>query len=336
MKRAIPNPTRRALVALPALFAPALFAPALFASGHALAQPNDRPLRIVVPFPPGGTSDLIARIIQPDLQRLLGQPVVIDNRAGAAGNLGADHVAKTAPDGNTVLLTEAGILATAPSLYARMSYNPLTDLQPITMLIYAPYIMAVHPALPARDGAELAAFVRANPGRLNYAHSGVGALNHLTAVVVAQHWGGAMTEVFYRGGMLGIQAAATGESDMVVNGATATLPFVKDGRLRGIAVTGPRRLADLPDVPTFAELGWPVADSGIWQGLLAPARTAPATVAKLNEAFAGALATPATRDRLVNLGAQLRAEGPDSFARWLVAETEIWGAVIRARGIRLD
>jgi tripartite-type tricarboxylate transporter receptor subunit TctC len=232
-----------------------LAAPALLAAGSAMAQGSDRPLRIVVPFPPGGTSDLIARIIQPDLQRLLGQVVVVDNRGGAAGNLGADHVAKSAPDGTTVLLTDPGILTTSPSLFSRLTYNPATDLDPVTMLIYAPYIMAVHPGLPVRNGAELAAYVKANPGRVNFAHSGVGALNHLTALVAVQHWGGEVTEVFYRGGMLGIQAAATGESQMIVNGATATLPFVTDGRLRGIAVTGPRRLAELPDVPTFGELG---------------------------------------------------------------------------------
>jgi tripartite-type tricarboxylate transporter receptor subunit TctC len=318
--------TRRALLA----------APALLLARDAIAQGTDRPLRIVVPFPPGGTSDLIARIVQPDVQRILGRVVVVDNRGGAAGNLGADHVAKSAPDGTTVLLTDPGILTTSPSLFSRLTYNPATDLAPITMLIYAPYIMAVHPGLPARNGAELAAYVKANPGRINFAHSGVGALNHLTALVVVQHWGGEVTEIFYRGGMLGIQAAATGESQMVVNGATATLPFVKDGRLRGIAVTGPQRLADLPDVPTFAQLGWPAADAGIWQGLLAPAGTPPAIIAQLHRAFAEALDVPATKQRLANLGAQVRTEGPESLRRQLAAETETWGAVIRARGIKLD
>jgi tripartite-type tricarboxylate transporter receptor subunit TctC len=202
------------------------------------------------------------------------------------------------------------------------------------MLIYAPYILAVHPSVPARTGAELAAYAKTNPGRINFAHSGVGALNHLTALVVVQHWGGEVTEVFYRGGMLGIQAAVANESQMVVNGATATLPFVKEGQLRAIAVTGPRRLADLPDVPTFAELGWPAAEAGIWQGLLAPARTAPAVVDRQYRAFAAALGT--VRGRLADLGAEVRAEGPDSFRTWLAAETASWGAVIRARGIRLD
>ena len=313
-----------------------LAAPGLLAAASAMAQGSDRPLRIVVPFPPGGTSDLIARIIQPDLQRLLGQVVVVDNRGGAAGNLGADHVAKSAPDGTTVLLTDPGILTTSPSLFSRLTYNPATDLDPVTMLIYAPYIMAVHPGMPVRNGAELAAYVKANPGRVNFAHSGVGALNHLTALVTVQHWGGEVTEIFYRGGMLGIQAAATGESQMIVNGATATLPFVTDGRLRGIAVTGPRRLAELPDVPTFGELGWPAAEAGIWQALMAPARTPAPVVARLHRAFADALAVPATRDRLANLGAEVRTEGPESLRRWLAAETEIWGQVIRARGIKLD
>lgn len=317
--------TRRAALALPAL---------LFAR-NAAAQ-SDRLLRIVVPFPPGGTSDIVARLIQPDVQRLLGHSVMIDNRGGAAGNIGADHVAKSAPDGTTVLLTDPGILTTGPALFPRLPYNPATDLEPITALIYAPYIMAIHPSVPARTAAELAAYVRANPSLVNFAHSGVGALNHLTMLIVAQHWGGEVTEVAYRGGMLGIQAAVVNESQLVVNGATATLPFVKGGQLRAVAVTGPQRLADLPDVPTFAELGWPAAEAGIWQGLLAPARTPTATIDRQHRAFAEALSVPATRERLAALGAQIRADGPASFRRFLASETETWSAVIRARGIRLE
>ncbi|WP_137181105.1 tripartite tricarboxylate transporter substrate binding protein [Roseomonas sp. AR75] len=316
--------TRRAALALPGL---------LLARG---ASAQDRPLRVVVPFPPGGTSDLIARLVQPEVQRILGQVVVVDNRGGAAGNLGADNVAKSPPDGTTVLLTDPGILTTSPSLFSRLTYDPAKDFDPVTMLIYAPYILAVHPGLPVRNAAELAAYAKANPGKINFAHSGVGALNHLTALVAVQHWGGEVTEVFYRGGMLGIQAASTGESQMVVNGATATLPFVKDGRLRAIAVTGPRRLADLPDVPTFAELGWPAAEAGIWQGLLAPAGTPGAIIERQYRAFAEALRTPTLTQRLTTLGAEVRADGPADFRRWLAAETEAWGAVIRARGIKLD
>lgn len=320
----MPRITRRATLALPALLA----------TRHATAQ--ERPLRIVVPFPPGGTSDLLARIMQPELQRLLNQPVVIDNRGGAAGNLGADHVAKSAPDGTTVLLTDPGILTTSPSLFSRLPYDPAADLAPVTALIYAPYIMAVHPSVPARNAAEFAAYVRANPSRINFAHSGVGALNHLTALVIVQHWGGEVTEVFYRGGMLGIQAAVANESQMVVNGATATLPFVREGQLRALAVSGRRRMPELPDIPTFGELGWPAADAGIWQGLLAPARTPAATIARLHRGFTEALDQPAVRERLTTLGAQIRAEGPESFRTFLASETQLWSGVIRARGIKLD
>ncbi len=314
----------------------ALALPSLVVAGNAAAQGTDRPLRIVIPFPPGGSSDILARILQPELQRGLNQVVVVDNRGGAAGNLGADHVAKAAPDGTTVLLTDTGILTTGPSLFARLPYNPATDLAPVTMLTFAPYIMAVHPSLAARDGRELAALVRAEPGRINFAHSGVGALNHLTALLVAQHWGGSVTEVFYRGGMIGIQAAVTNESQLIVNGATAVLPFVKDGRLRAIAVTGPRRLADLPDVPTFAELGWPAADAGIGQGVLAPARTPAATIERLFTAFRDTLAEPVLRTRMAGLGAEIVTDGPDAFRTRLAAETEAWGGIVRARGIRLD
>lgn len=325
MKKPLEAP-RRAVLALPALLA----------ARGAVAQGSDRPLRIVVPFPPGGSSDILARLLQPELQRVLNQVVVIDNRGGAAGNLGADNVAKSPPDGTSILLTDTGILTAGPSLFARLPYDPAADLAPITMLTFAPYIMAVHPSVPARNGAELAALVKAEPGRINFAHSGVGALNHLTALIVVQHWGGSVTEVFYRGGMIGIQAAVTNESQLIVNGATAVLPFVKDGRLRAIAVTGPNRLPDLPDVPTFRELGWPAWDAGIGQGTLAPARTPDAAVQRLYGAFRQVLAEPAMAARMATLGATIRTEGPDAFRRQLAAETETWGAIVRARGIRLD
>lgn len=328
---------RRVLLSLPALLAgPATLAQPVAAPGPATPQGSGRPLRIVVPFPPGGTSDLIARLLQPALQDGLGRTVVVDNRGGAAGNLGADHVAKSEPDGTTVLLTDPGILTTAPSLFSNLTYDPAADLDPVTMLIYAPYILAVNPSVPAQDAQGLAAYVKSNPGRLNLAHSGVGAVNHLTALVIAQHWGGAVTEVFYRGGMLGLQAVVANESQIAVNGATATLPLVKDGKLRAIAVTGQSRLADLPEVPTFAELGWPAAEAGIWQGLLAPAGTPADVIARLHAAFSAALRQPAMRARLAGLGAEARDRGPEDFRRWLGVETRFWGDIIRARGIKLD
>ena len=274
----------------------------------------------------------------PNLQRVLNQVVVVDNRGGAAGNLGADHVAKAAPDGTTVLLTDTGILTTGPSLFARLPYNPATDLAPVTMLTFAPYIMAVH---PSRGGARRRASSRrwcaAEPGRINFAHSGVGALNHLTALVVAQHWGGSVTEVFYRGGMIGIQAAVTNESQLIVNGATAVLPFVKDNRLRAIAVTGPRRLrrpagrADLR-ASSAGRRPMPGSARACWRPRARRRRRSSACSPR----FRDTLAEPAMRTRMARLGAEIVTDGPDAFRTRLAAETEAWGGIVRARGIRLD
>jgi len=300
------------------------------------AQELTRALRIVVPFAPGGTSDIMARLLQNELTRLVGQSVVVENRPGAAGNLGADHVAKAIPDGTTTLLIDAGILATAPSLFTRLPFDLKRDLAPVTMLIYAPYVLAAHPSVPVRSGAELVAYAKANANRLNFANSGVGAANHLTALVLAQHWGAEITQVPYRGGAAGLAAVSTGEAQLMVNGATATLPFVTDGRLRAIAVSGTARLPQIPDVPTFKELGWPAQESGSWQGVLAPGGTPPAMVERLHRAFAEAMATPAIARRVLELGAEAKVEGPASFRRWLDAEIEAWGAVVRAANIKLD
>jgi tripartite-type tricarboxylate transporter receptor subunit TctC len=302
----------------------------------AAAQTLDRPVRIIVPFAPGGTSDILARLLAPTLTQSFGQNVVVENRTGAGGNIGADLVAKSAPDGHTLLLIDVSTLATAPSLYTRLPFDLKRDLAPVTMLIYAPYILAVHPSVPARNAAELVAYARANPQRMNIGHAGIGVGNHLTGLLVAQHWGADLTQVPYRGGAAALTAVAAGESQMIINGATATAPFCRQGTLRAIAVTGPARLADFPDVPTFAELGWPAAQSGTWQGVLAQGGTPPAMVNRLAADIRAAMAVPATAERITALGAVNKAEGPDSFRTWLDAEIEVWARVVRANAIRLD
>ncbi|CAH0124055.1 tripartite tricarboxylate transporter substrate binding protein [Roseomonas sp. CECT 9278] len=300
------------------------------------AQNLDRPVRFVVPFAPGGTSDILARILAPDLTRAFGQNVVVENRTGAGGNIGADLVAKSPPDGHTLLIIDVSTLATAPSLYSRLPFDLKRDLAPVTMLIYAPYILAVHPSVPARNAAELVAFAKANPQRLNIGHAGIGVGNHLTGLLVAQHWGADLTQVPYRGGAAALTAVAAGEAQMLINGATATAPFCRQGTLRPIAVTGPARLPDFPDVPTFAELGWPAAQSGTWQGVLAQGGTPAPMVNRLATDIRAAMAVPATAERITALGAVNKAEGPESFRRWLDAEIEVWAAVVRANNIRLD
>jgi len=302
----------------------------------ALAQSFDRPLRLVVPFAPGGTSDILARILAPELTRLLSQNVVVENRSGAAGNLGAELVARSAPDGHTLLLIDTGVLATAPALFTRLPFDPARDLAPVNLLIYAPYILAVHPSVPAQNAAELVALARRSPNTINVAHSGVGAANHLTALMLTQHWGAELTQVPYRGGAAALAAVTGGEAQLIVNGATATAPFAKDGRLRGIAVSGPRRLAEFPDLPTFGELGWPATDSGTWQGVLVAGATPAPLIARLDEAFRSALAVPAVAQRMASLGAETRAMGAAPFRTWLAAETETWGRIVRANNIKLD
>jgi len=296
----------------------------------------DRPVRLVVPFAPGGTSDILARILAPELSAEFGQSVVVENRPGAAGNLGADNVAKSRPDGHSLLVIDAGILATAPSLFPRLPFDAVRDLAPVSMLIYAPYILAVHPSVPARTAAEFAGYARANPDKVNNANSGVGAANHLTAVVLAKHWGAELTQVPYRGGSAALAAVGNGEAQMIINGATATQPFVQSGQLRGLAVSGPRRLAAFPELPTFAELGWPAAESGTYQALFAAAGTPPAMLRRLDEGFRSVLSRPAVAARMADLGGEPRTEGPQALGAWLGREIEGWGRVIRDNEIRVE
>jgi tripartite-type tricarboxylate transporter receptor subunit TctC len=302
----------------------------------AMAQNLDRPVRFVVPFAPGGTSDIIARLLSPELTKSFGQNVVVENRTGASGNIGADLVAKSAPDGHTMLIIDVSTLATAPSLYTRFPFDLKRDLAPVTMLIYAPYILAVHPSVPVNNAAELVAYAKANPTKVNVGHAGIGVGNHLTGLLVTQHWGADLTQVPYRGGAAALTAVASGEAQMLINGATATAPFCKQGQLRAIAVTGPRRLPDFPDVPTFKELGWPAAESGTWQGVLVQGGTPPAMVERLSRDLRAAMAVPAVADRITAIGGENRAEGPESFRRWLDNEIEVWGRVVRANNIKLD
>lgn len=302
----------------------------------AMAQNIDRPVRFIVPFAPGGTSDIIARLLSPELTKSFGQNVVIENRTGASGNIGADLVAKSPPDGHTMLIIDVSTLATAPSLYTRFPFDLKRDLAPVTMLIYAPYILAVHPSVPVNNAAELVAYAKANPTKVNVGHAGIGVGNHLTGLLVTQHWGADLTQVPYRGGAAALTAVAAGEAQLLINGATATAPFCKQGQLRAIAVTGPRRLPDFPDVPTFKELGWPAAESGTWQGVLVQGGTPPAMIERLSRDLRAAMAVPSVAERIAAIGGENRAEGPDSFRRWLDNEITVWGQVVRANNIKLD
>jgi tripartite-type tricarboxylate transporter receptor subunit TctC len=318
---------RRSLIAaMPALLA----APALH------AQEFNQPVRIIVPFGPGGTSDILARLIAPSLQGRIGQTVIVENRPGAGGNIGADAVAKSRPDGHTMVLLDISVLATNPFLLPRMPFDVQRDLAPVQMVVFAPYILAVNNGLAVQNAQALAAYVKANPGRLNAANSGTGTLTHIVALSLAAHWGGAMEHVPYRGGAPALQALITQEANLTMAGATQSMPFVVQNQMRGIAVTGPRRFANLPTLPTFRELGWPEPDAGTWQGILVQGQTPPAMVARLEREIAAILNEPPTRERIGQLGGEVAAEGAAAFRTRLAAQTESYGRIIRANNLRIE
>ncbi len=325
----------RTLKAAAAALALSVLAPA-FMAGPAAAQSFDRPVRIVVPFAPGGTSDILARLIAPKLSEAVGQPVVVENKPGAAGNIGADAVAKARPDGHTLLLMDIGSLAIAPSLFADLSYNVEADLAPVGMVMFGPYVLAVNPSVPAKNVPELVAYAKANPGRLAVANSGVGALNHITAVALARDLGIDWKNVPYKGGAAASRAVVSGESTVIINGATATLPFVTNGQLVGIAVTGEERLAALPNVETFKEAKLPLADAGTWQGLLTTGKTPPEMVAKLNAALNTILAMPDIKEKIAEQGGSVRPGSPGEVKSWLATNIKSWGDIVRAADIKTN
>ncbi|MGG5810079.1 Bug family tripartite tricarboxylate transporter substrate binding protein [Falsiroseomonas sp. CW058] len=310
--------------------------PGLLAAPALRAQDFNQTIRIIVPNAPGGTSDILARLIAPALAARAGQNVVVENRAGAGGNIGADAVAKSRPDGHTMLLLDVSVLATNPFLFQRMPFDAERDLAPVQMMIYAPYILAVNNALPVQDAAGLVEHAKRNPGRLNAANSGTGTLSHLVALSLAAAWGTTMEHVPYRGGAPALLSLVSNEANLTMAGATQSMPHVVNGAMRGIAVTGPRRFPNLPDLPTFRELGWPEPDAGTWQGLLVQGQTPPAMLARLEREVAAVLNEPAIRARIGELGGEVQADGAAAFRARLAEQTAAYGRIIRANGVRLE
>jgi tripartite-type tricarboxylate transporter receptor subunit TctC len=310
---------------------------ALLGYGHpASAQNFTKQVTIVVPYAPGGTSDILARLMGPKLSEAIGQPVIVENKTGGSGNLGADFVAKAAPDGHTMLLTDVGSLSTAPNLFRKLSFDVQKDLVPVTMVLFAPYLFAVHPSVPAKTAQELAAWAKANPGKLNVGHAGIGTANHLTGLVVGKHLGIDWGHVPYRGGAAAIRAVVSNESNVIFNGATATAPFAAQGQLQGIAVSGDKRLAALPNLPTFKELNLPPTDSGTWQGIVTSKGTPAPMVARLNAEFHKILAMPDISAKITEIGGEVKAGTPEQMTAWLNKSMEDWGKVIREADIKLD
>ncbi len=310
--------------------------PLLASPGLARAQEFNQTIRIIVPNAPGGTSDILARLIAAPLAARTGQNVVVENRAGAGGNIGADFVAKSRPDGHTMLLLDVSVLATNPFLFPRMPFDAAKDLAPVQMVIYAPYILAVNNQLPVQDAAGLVAYAKANPGKLNAANSGTGTLTHIVSLSLAASWGTEMVSVPYRGGAPALLALVSNEANVTMAGATQSMPFVVNGQMRGLAVTGQRRLPNLPNLPTFRELGWPEPDAGTWQGLLVAGTTPPAMIARLEREIAAVLKEPAVKNRIGELGGEVQADGAAPFRARLAEQTTSYGRIIQTNNITVE
>jgi tripartite-type tricarboxylate transporter receptor subunit TctC len=295
-----------------------------------------RPIRIVVPFSAGGTVDILARLVGAKLQAAWGEPVLVDNRTGAGGNLGADLVAKAEPDGYTLLVSSSSPLSININLYRDLPFDPARDFAPVSLLAEVPNLLEVYPGLPAHNVAELIALAKARPGKLNFASQGSGSTGHLAGELLRLKAGIDITHVPYRGTTPALNDLIAGNVDFMFDNLVSSLPFVRAGTLRPLAVGGVARAAVLPDVPTMIESGVADFESTAWFALVAPARTPPAIVTRLSDAIAGALRQPDMTARLAELGATTVASSPDALGARIKSEIARWGAVIKAANITLD
>lgn len=301
----------------------------------ALAQvqyPN-RPLRIIVPSAVGGAADTVARVIAQPLAERLGQPVVVENRAGAGTVIGAEAVAKSAPDGHTLLIGLPA-LAINPSIYKKLPYDALRDFTPITQAVSQPNLLVVHPSLPAKSVKELIALAKARPGELVFASSGVGASSHLTIELFLLMTGTRMLHVPYKGPTPGVIDLMAGRVSVMAPSTIATLPHVRSGRLRALGVTTATRAVGLPDIPTVAEAGVPGYESVSWFGLVAPAGTPKEVIARLHQETVAILRTPDIKERLARDGTEVVAGSPEEFDAYIRAEIVKWAKVVKNAGIQ--
>lgn len=300
---------------------------------HAQAFPS-KPVKIIVPYPPGGSSDIIARAISQVLSENMGQPVVVENRPGANGNLGADLVAKSAPDGHTLLLCDVGALAISPAVYTKLSFDPSKDLRGVTMLAYSPHMLAVHPSVKANNLKELVALSKTTD--INFAVTAVGSAPHVAGVAVERATGAKWTYVPYKGGSQAVTDTVAGQTQVIMNGMLATLPHVQSGRLKVLGISKKTRMPLVGDVPTLAEQGVTDFESGTWQGALVANGTPAAIIARLNAELIKAIRSPDVRARLTGQGAEVVTMQSAEQDRFFESERKRWGAVVAQANIKLD
>jgi tripartite-type tricarboxylate transporter receptor subunit TctC len=305
------------------------------APAQAQAYPT-KPVRMIIGFPPGQATDIIGRTIADKLSQSLGQQFVVDNRAGASGIIGTELTIKSPADGYTVLMSSSGPLAVNPGLYAKLPYDVMKDLAPISMVATVPLFMAAHPSLPANNIRELIALAKAQPGRINYGSGGSGVTNHLVMEMFKSAVGVDMTHVPYKGGPPAVADLVAGQIQLMFETGPGILPQVRAGKLKAIAAGSIKRSAATPDLPTVAEQGVPGFDGVAWVGFVAPAGTPRAIIDKLNAETRKAVASEDVRNRFLSLGAEPPANSPEEFSAYIRAEMEKWGRVIKASGAKVD
>ena len=296
----------------------------------------DRPIHVIAPFPAGGLADVLARSVGDEMSKSLGQPVIIENRTGAGGNVGADAVAKAVPDGYTLMMSSAGILTANPFLYAKMPFDAESAFIPVSNVADMPMMVVVNPKMEAKTLGELVAFARAQPGKLNFGSPGIGTTGHLGLAMLMHAANVKITHVPYRGAAPAVADLIAGQIDGVVDNPPTVLQHIEGGRLRALAVAAKTRMVQLPNLPTAAEAGVANYEATSWFGIVAPAGTPPAIVARLHKEIVAALRTPAMQERFAKSGARLVGNSPEEFAAQIRTERVKWGEIIRAANIKAE
>jgi tripartite-type tricarboxylate transporter receptor subunit TctC len=312
-----------------------LLAPSVATSVMAAAYPT-RPVNLIVAFTPGGPSDVLARIVGRQLEKILGQPFIIDNRPGGAGNIAAETVAHAAPDGYTLLMGNNGLLATNQSLFKKLNFDGAKDFAPISLIGSQPNILVVNPKFAATTMAELIAYAKANPGKLNYANSGFGAAAHMSAELFKSEAKVDIVSVSYKGAAPALQDLIAGHVQMMFATSASVVGFLRSGILRPLAVTTLKRFSLMPELPTVAEGGLPGFDATTWHGLVAPAGTPRDVIETLNRAAVQALKDPDTLRQLHDLGVEVNSSTPEEFAAYIRSEIPKWAAVVKASGAQVE
>lgn len=308
---------------------------AAFATPMAMAQPvyPNKPIRMIVPFPPGGPNDILGRVVAAKLTEQLGQQVVVDNRGGAGGIIGAEIAARSAADGHTLLLSGTASMAINPGLHKKLPYDPLKDFAPISMLATAPSLLTVHPSLAVRSVKDLITLAQAKPGKLNFVSAGHGTPPHLAGELFKSMTGVDMVHVPYKGGGPALADLLAGQVELYFSGISSVLPFVKENRLRGVAVTSAKRTAVLPDTPTVSESGLPGFEVSNWYAVAAPAATPPAIIKRLNAEILTVLTVAELKKRFFELAADPFGSTPEQLAAYNRTELVKWARAIKAAGI---